>query len=53
MWAAQALAAELGEGLVVCILCDRGDRYLSSDLYAPGHARLGDAGLGKLEISEA
>ena len=52
VWAAQALASELREGLVVCILCDRGDRYLSSELYAPGHARLGDAGLGKLEISE-
>jgi len=52
VWAAQALASELREGLVVSILCDRGDRYLSSDLYAPGHARLGDAGLGKLEIAE-
>ena len=52
VWAAQALASELREGLVVCILCDRGDRYLSSELYAPGHPRLGDAGLGKLEIAE-
>jgi cysteine synthase B len=27
------LAAELEEGLIVCILCDRGDRYLSSGLF--------------------
>lgn len=27
------LAAELDEGLIVCILCDRGDRYLSSGLF--------------------
>jgi len=27
------LAGELDHGTVVCILCDRGDRYLSSDLY--------------------
>ncbi|MCX2740338.1 cysteine synthase CysM [Pontibacter anaerobius] len=25
---------ELDEGVVVCIICDRGDRYLSSDLFA-------------------
>ncbi|WP_276496363.1 cysteine synthase CysM [Pontibacter litorisediminis] len=25
---------ELEEGVVVCIICDRGDRYLSSDLFA-------------------
>jgi len=53
VWAAQALASELREGLVICILCDRGDRYLSSDLYAPTHARMGDTGLGKLKIAEA
>jgi cysteine synthase B len=27
------LAAELEEGLIVCIICDRGDRYLSSGLF--------------------
>ena len=27
------LASELEEGLIVCILCDRGDRYLSSGLF--------------------
>ncbi len=28
------LAEELDHGLIVCIICDRGDRYLSSDLFA-------------------
>ena len=27
------LAEELESGIIVCIICDRGDRYLSSDLY--------------------
>lgn len=27
------LAEELDEGLIVCIVCDRGDRYLSSELF--------------------
>jgi cysteine synthase B len=27
------LAKELKEGVIVCIICDRGDRYLSSDLF--------------------
>ncbi len=31
--AALKLANELDEGLIVCITCDRGDRYLSSDLF--------------------
>jgi cysteine synthase B len=31
--AALRLAQELDEGVVVCIICDRGDRYLSSDLF--------------------
>lgn len=26
--------SELDEGVVVCIICDRGDRYLSSDLFS-------------------
>ena len=31
--AALRLASELDEGLIVSIVCDRGDRYLSSDLF--------------------
>ena len=31
--AAVRLAKELKEGVIVCIICDRGDRYLSSDLF--------------------
>ncbi|TVR32988.1 MAG: cysteine synthase CysM [Balneolaceae bacterium] len=31
--AALKLAEELEEGLIVCITCDRGDRYLSSSLF--------------------
>jgi cysteine synthase B len=31
--AAYRLVGEIEEGLVVCIICDRGDRYLSSDLF--------------------
>jgi cysteine synthase B len=31
--AAMQLAQELEEGIIVCILCDRGDRYLSSGLF--------------------
>ena len=27
------LAQELESGVIVCIICDRGDRYLSSDLF--------------------
>ncbi len=30
---AQRVAAELDEGVLVCVLCDRGDRYLSSPLF--------------------
>lgn len=32
------VARELDEGVVVFIVCDRGDRYLSSDLYQAGPA---------------
>lgn len=32
-FAALKLAETLDEGLIVCIICDRGDRYLSSGLY--------------------
>jgi S-sulfo-L-cysteine synthase (O-acetyl-L-serine-dependent) len=52
VWAAQTLARELASGLVVCVLCDRGDRYISSDLFAPEHTRLGATFLGALEIVE-
>lgn len=31
--AAKKLAETVGEGVFVCIICDRGDRYLSSDLF--------------------
>ena len=31
--AAVELSKELTEGVIVCIICDRGDRYLSSDLF--------------------
>lgn len=31
--AAVKLAEELESGVVVCIICDRGDRYLSSDIF--------------------
>ena len=33
MFAAQKIAAEIEEGVVVFIVCDRGDRYLSSALF--------------------
>lgn len=33
LMAAMKLAIELDEGLLVCITCDRGDRYLSSPLF--------------------
>lgn len=33
LFAALKVAAELEEGVIVCITCDRGDRYLSSDLF--------------------
>jgi cysteine synthase B len=32
-WAAVELAKELTSGVIVFIVCDRGDRYLSSDLF--------------------
>lgn len=31
--AALKVASEIDEGVIVCITCDRGDRYLSSDLF--------------------
>ncbi len=38
-WAACELAMELSEGVIVFIACDRGDRYLSSDLFRPQPVR--------------
>lgn len=32
--AAIELSKELSSGVIVCIICDRGDRYLSSDLFS-------------------
>jgi cysteine synthase B len=32
--AASKLAATLEEGVIVCVICDRGDRYLSSGIFA-------------------
>ncbi|MCU0656212.1 MAG: cysteine synthase CysM [Polyangiaceae bacterium] len=34
-WAALQIAREIDEGVVAVIICDRGDRYLSSDLFRP------------------
>jgi cysteine synthase B len=40
VWAARTLCKELEaagkDGLVVCVICDRGDRYLSSPLFTAG-----------------
>lgn len=33
--AAVRIAGEIKQGVVVCVICDRGDRYLSSDLFDP------------------
>ncbi|MGM0575184.1 MAG: cysteine synthase CysM [Myxococcota bacterium] len=33
VWVALRICEEIDEGVVVTILCDRGDRYLSSDLF--------------------
>jgi cysteine synthase B len=33
MAASVKLASELDKGVIVCIICDRGDRYLSTDLF--------------------
>lgn len=33
MTAALHVASEIDEGVIVSIVCDRGDRYLSSDLF--------------------
>jgi cysteine synthase B len=40
VWAARTICKELAaagkDGTVVCIICDRGDRYVSSSLFTPG-----------------
>lgn len=36
-WAALQVASEIDEGVIVCINCDRGDRYLSSGLFPSRH----------------
>lgn len=33
LWAALKIASEIESGIIVCITCDRGDRYLSSGLF--------------------
>ncbi|MBN8788814.1 MAG: cysteine synthase CysM [Terrimonas sp.] len=33
VYAALELSATIDKGVIVCIICDRGDRYLSSDLF--------------------
>jgi len=33
LWAAMKIASEIKSGTIVFIVCDRGDRYLSSDLF--------------------
>jgi cysteine synthase B len=33
VYASMELSKELDEGVIVCIICDRGDKYLSSDLF--------------------
>jgi cysteine synthase B len=33
VWAAQRVAAEVENAVIVCIICDRGDRYLSTGIF--------------------
>src|ERR1019366_3686530 len=44
VWAAREVCRDLAaagkDGTVVCVLCDRGDRYVSSPLFAGGHLRV-------------
>lgn len=40
-WAAQRVAEDIQEGVIVTVLCDRGSRYLSSDLFDGDHPELG------------
>jgi cysteinyl-tRNA synthetase len=35
LWAARELARRIGEGVIVLVFADGGDRYLSSGLYQP------------------
>lgn len=34
VWAAAQVAKEIETGVIVCIICDKGDRYLSTELFA-------------------
>lgn len=34
VWAAAQVAKKLDSGIIVCIICDKGDRYLSTELFA-------------------
>lgn len=36
LWGALKIAAEITEGLIVCIFCDSGDKYLSTQVWADG-----------------
>mgnify|MGYP003705289669 FL=1 len=33
VWAALKLSAEVNNAVIVCIICDRGDRYLSTGIF--------------------
>jgi cysteine synthase B len=33
MWSALQLSAEVNNAVIVCIVCDRGDRYLSTGIF--------------------
>jgi cysteine synthase B len=33
VWAALKLSAEVKNAVIVCIICDRGDRYLSTGIF--------------------
>jgi cysteine synthase B len=50
VWAARAICAELDaagkDGTLVCIICDRGDRYLSSPLFTSSSRPEPEAGRG-------
>ncbi|MFM7319913.1 MAG: pyridoxal-phosphate dependent enzyme, partial [Armatimonadota bacterium] len=36
------IAESITEGTIVTILCDRGDRYVSSDVFGPDHPNIGE-----------
>jgi cysteine synthase B len=39
VWGALQIASQLQSGVIVVIICDRGERYLSSNLFAPSTSR--------------